>query len=37
MRSRSGSIRRITAEHHLSKLRAYWALDFQGHDPRMDR
>jgi fructose-1,6-bisphosphatase II len=29
MRSRSGTIRRITSEHALSKLRAYSAIDFE--------
>jgi fructose-1,6-bisphosphatase II len=29
MRSRSGTIRRITSQHRLSKLRAYSAIDFE--------
>ena len=28
MRSRSGTVRRISSEHRLSKLRAYSAIDF---------
>ncbi|MEX0427652.1 class II fructose-bisphosphatase [Nocardioides sp. DS6] len=30
MRSRSGTIRKITSEHQLAKLQAYSAIDFQG-------
>ncbi|MFT4081312.1 MAG: class II fructose-bisphosphatase [Nocardioides sp.] len=30
MRSRSGTIRRVTSEHQLSKLQAYSAIDFAG-------
>jgi fructose-1,6-bisphosphatase II len=29
MRSRSGTIRSITSEHKLAKLRAYSAVDFE--------
>jgi fructose-1,6-bisphosphatase II len=29
MRSRSGTIRRISSEHRLSKLRAYSSVDFE--------
>jgi fructose-1,6-bisphosphatase II len=28
MRSKSGTVRQITSEHRLSKLRAYSAIDF---------
>ncbi len=28
MRSRSGTIRKVTSEHQLSKLQAYSAIDF---------
>ena len=30
MRSRSGTIRKVTSEHQLSKLRAYSSIDFEG-------
>jgi fructose-1,6-bisphosphatase II len=30
MRSRSGTIRKITSEHQLAKLQAYSAIDFAG-------
>jgi fructose-1,6-bisphosphatase II len=30
MRSRSGTIRQITSEHKLQKLRAFSAIDFEG-------
>lgn len=30
MRSRSGTIRKVTSEHQLSKLKAYSAIDFEG-------
>jgi fructose-1,6-bisphosphatase II len=30
MRSRSGTIRSITSEHRLSKLRGFSAIDFEG-------
>ena len=29
MRSRSGTIRKITSEHHLAKLRAYSSIDYE--------
>ena len=29
MRSKSGTIRRVTSEHKLTKLRAYSAIDFE--------
>jgi fructose-1,6-bisphosphatase II len=32
MRSRSGTIRRVTSQHRLSKLRAYSAIDFDHHE-----
>ena len=31
MRSKSGTIRRVTSQHALTKLRAYSAVDFEGH------
>ncbi|MDX6208307.1 MAG: fructose,6-bisphosphatase, partial [Frankiales bacterium] len=30
MRSRSGTIRTVTSEHQLAKLRAYSAVDYDG-------
>jgi fructose-1,6-bisphosphatase II len=32
MRSRSGTIRRVTSQHALTKLRAYSAVDFESHN-----
>ena len=31
MRSKSGTIRRVTSQHRLTKLRAYAAVDFEHH------
>jgi fructose-1,6-bisphosphatase II len=31
MRSKSGTIRRVTSQHRLTKLRAYSAVDFEHH------
>ena len=34
MRSKSGTIRRVSSTHRLAKLRAYSAVDFDHHEPR---
>jgi fructose-1,6-bisphosphatase II len=31
MRSKSGTIRRVSSEHRLTKLRAYSSIDFEHH------
>jgi fructose-1,6-bisphosphatase II len=32
MRSKSGTIRRVSSQHRLAKLRAYSAVDFDHHE-----
>ena len=34
MRSKSGTIRRVTSQHRLTKLRAYSSIDFEHAGPR---